>query len=164
MSLWHHSILAGLINGGSCVDSSSWSMSSIPSAPTQAVVTCLIGSLVREEEFLVKAIIIASGHRILTGHQDGKIWVRRISSKDPAAYKRVGALPRLKDLIKCSLNPSNYKEIRPGWRALWIRHCDVVSCLSFCQEQGLLYSSSWDRTFKVLRIGDSKCLESVVAN
>lgn len=31
-------------------------------------------------------------------------------------------------------------------------------------DQGLLYSGSWDRTFKVWRISDSKCLESVQAH
>lgn len=203
MSPWHHSIPADLISGVSCADSSSWSLSSIPSAAPQAfgAATCLIGSLVREEghiyslaaagpllytgsdsknirvwknqkEYaafksssgLVKAIIIASGDRILTGHQDGKIRVWRISPKDPTAYKRVGSLPRLKDLIKYSLKPSNYAEVRRHRRALWIRHCDAVSCLSFSVEQGLLYSGSWDRTFKVWRIADSKCLESLLAH
>ena len=32
------------------------------------------------------------------------------------------------------------------------------------KEQGILYSSSWDHTFKVWRVTDSKCLESVVAH
>ncbi|KAG0489000.1 hypothetical protein HPP92_007811 [Vanilla planifolia] len=113
---------------------------------------------------LVKAIIIAGGDRILTGHQDGKIRVWRISPKDPTVYKRIGSLPRLKDFIKYSLKPSNYVEVRRHRSALWIRHCDAVSCLSFVEEQGLLYSGSWDRTFKVWRISDSKCLESVVAH
>lgn len=207
MSPWHHSIPAGLIAGGSCADSSSWSLSSIPSALPQpfglgtCLIASLIGSLVREEghiyslaaagpllytgsdsknirvwksqkEYaafksssgLVKAIIIANGDRILTGHQDGKIRLWRISPKDPAVYKRVGSLPRLKDLIKYSLKPSNYAEIRRHRRALWIRHCDAVSCLSFNEEQGLLYSGSWDRTVKVWRLADSKCLESVIAH
>ncbi|PKA49625.1 Guanine nucleotide-binding protein subunit beta-like protein [Apostasia shenzhenica] len=114
---------------------------------------------------LVKAIIIiAGGDRILTGHQDGKIRIWRVLPKEPAAYKRVGTLPRLKDFLRCSLKPSNYVEIGRRRSALWIRHCDAVSCLSFSEEQGLLYSGSWDRTFKVWRIADSKCLESVVAH
>ncbi|GJN23383.1 hypothetical protein PR202_gb11027 [Eleusine coracana subsp. coracana] len=113
---------------------------------------------------LVKAIVI-SGERIFTGHQDGKIRVWKVSPKN-GLHKRVGSLPRLRDFLRGSLNPSNYVEVRKNRTALWIRHSDAVSCLSPMTEQaqGLLYSGSWDRTFKVWRITDSKCLESVVAH
>uniref|UniRef100_A0A6V7QWT1 Uncharacterized protein n=1 Tax=Ananas comosus var. bracteatus TaxID=296719 RepID=A0A6V7QWT1_ANACO len=125
---------------------------------------------------LVKAIVIA-GDRIFTGHQDGKIRVWRVSPKNPAVHKRVGSLPRLKDFIRTTLNPSTYiggggtgssggsRSRGGGGGGLWIRHSDAVSCLSAAQEQqGLLYSGSWDKTFKVWRIADSKCLESVRAH
>ncbi|KAL5219234.1 hypothetical protein ABZP36_019918 [Zizania latifolia] len=112
---------------------------------------------------LVKAIVI-SGERIFTGHQDGKIRVWKVSPKN-GLHKRVGSLPRLRDFLRGSLNPSNYVEVRKNRTALWIRHSDAVSCLSPTDSaQGLLYSGSWDRTFKVWRISDSKCLESVVAH
>uniref|UniRef100_A0ACD5X8D4 Uncharacterized protein n=1 Tax=Avena sativa TaxID=4498 RepID=A0ACD5X8D4_AVESA len=112
---------------------------------------------------LVKAIVI-SGERIFTGHQDGKIRVWKVSPKN-GLHKRVGSLPRLRDFLRGSLNPSNYVEVRKNRSALWIRHSDAVSCLSPTDSaQGLLYSGSWDRTFKVWRISDSKCLESVVAH
>ncbi|KAI3416585.1 WD_REPEATS_REGION domain-containing protein, partial [Psidium guajava] len=112
---------------------------------------------------LVKAIII-SGERIFTGHQDGKIRVWRVSSKNGSVHKRTGNLPRLKDYIKCSFNPSNYVEVRRHRNVLWIKHFDAISCLSLSEDTSLLYSSSWDKTFKVWRISDSKCLESVVAH
>uniref|UniRef100_M8BFR1 Uncharacterized protein n=1 Tax=Aegilops tauschii TaxID=37682 RepID=M8BFR1_AEGTA len=44
------------------------------------------------------------------------------------------------------------------------RHSDAVSSLSLDEGAGLLYSASWDRTFKVWRVSDSKCLESVSAH
>ncbi|KAK9130255.1 hypothetical protein Sjap_010742 [Stephania japonica] len=112
---------------------------------------------------LVKAIVI-SGEKIFTGHQDGKIRVWRISAKNPAIHKRVGTLPRLKDLIKSSIKPSNYVEVRRRRNALWIKHYDAISCLSLNEDQGLLYSGSWDKTLKVWRISDSKCLESINAH
>ncbi|KAL4335011.1 hypothetical protein GQ457_07G025940 [Hibiscus cannabinus] len=111
---------------------------------------------------LVKAIVI-SGQKIFTGHQDGKIRVWKISPKDPKIYKRTGTLPSLKEVLKSSFKPSNYVEVKHK-RSLWIKHVDAVSCLSLNEEQGLLYSSSWDRTFKVWRISDSKCLESIHAH
>ncbi|CAN6447186.1 unnamed protein product [Victoria cruziana] len=112
---------------------------------------------------LVKAIII-SGEKIFTGHQDGRIRVWQPSPKKPGAHKRVGTLPTTRALLKCSLNPSNYVEIRRHRSALWIKHHDAVSCLSISEDQGILYSGSWDRTVKVWRVSDSKCLESIRAH
>ncbi|CAA0812640.1 Transducin/WD40 repeat-like superfamily protein [Striga hermonthica] len=109
---------------------------------------------------LVKAIII-SGDRIFTGHQDGKIRLWRVGPKDPSVHKRVGTMPTFFDIFKASVRPRlNYK----GKRSFPIKHTDAVSCLSIDEEEGLLYSASWDRTFKVWRVGSSKCVESVRAH
>ncbi|KAL3639254.1 hypothetical protein CASFOL_017161 [Castilleja foliolosa] len=112
---------------------------------------------------LVKAIII-SGDRIFTGHQDGKIRVWRISPKNPSVHKRVSTMPRFFDIFKASMKPSNYVEVKRHKTAVWIKHADAISCLSMSADQGLLYSASWDRTFKVWRTGSSKCVESVRAH
>ncbi|KAK1300790.1 hypothetical protein QJS10_CPB13g00148 [Acorus calamus] len=112
---------------------------------------------------LVKAIVI-SGSRIFTGHQDGKIRVWRASSKNPSVHRRLGSLPKFKDLLKSSLKPSNYVEVRRNRNSLWIKHFDAVSCLSLNEDLGLLYSGSWDKTLKVWRLSDSKCLESINAH
>ncbi|XP_059637470.1 protein JINGUBANG-like [Cornus florida] len=112
---------------------------------------------------LVKAIII-SGKKIFTGHQDGKVRVWKVHPKNPSIHKRAGNLPTFMDIFKCSIKPRNYVEVKRNRTALWIKHCDAISCLSISEEQGLLYSASWDRTFKVWRIADSKCLESVKAH
>ncbi|KAF5188484.1 Jingubang-like protein [Thalictrum thalictroides] len=112
---------------------------------------------------LVKAIVIA-GPKIFTGHQDGKIRVWKVSTKNANAFKRAGTLPKLKDLIRCSMNPSNYVEIRRKRNGLWLKHFDAISCLSLNEKQGVLYSGSWDKTLKVWRLSDSKCLESINAH
>ncbi|XP_078171159.1 protein JINGUBANG-like [Carex rostrata] len=112
---------------------------------------------------LVKSIVIA-GERIFTGHQDGKIRVWKASVKNPQVHKRIGSLPRLRDVLRSSLNPSNYVEVKRHKNSLWIKHCDAISCLGPTEDGSLLYSGSWDKTFKVWRISDSKCLESVVAH
>ncbi|KAJ8458860.1 hypothetical protein OPV22_031786 [Ensete ventricosum] len=112
---------------------------------------------------LVKAIVIA-GDRIFTGHQDGKIRIWKTSSKNPAVHRRVGTLPRLKDLLKSSIDPSSYVQVRRHRNVVWLRHFDAVSCLSLDEEAGILYSGSWDKTVKVWRISDSKCLESIKAH
>ena len=112
---------------------------------------------------LVKAIVI-SGEKIFTGHQDGKIRVWKVSNKNSPSYKRVGTLPTLKNFIKCSIKPSNYVEVRRHRNVLWIKHFDAISCLSLSEDGNLLYSASWDKTFKVWKISNFKCLESVKAH
>ncbi|KAL1353778.1 hypothetical protein HN51_042446 [Arachis hypogaea] len=112
---------------------------------------------------LVKAIII-SGHKIFTGHQDGKIRVWKVNPKAPNVHKRAGTLPTLKDILKSSLKPSNYIEVRKNRSALWIKHSDAVSALSLSHCKTLLYSASWDRSIKVWRISDKRCMESIPAH
>ncbi|KAH7849138.1 hypothetical protein Vadar_013540 [Vaccinium darrowii] len=112
---------------------------------------------------LVKAIII-SGEKIFTGHQDGKIRVWKINPKNQTIHKRAGTLPTFMDIFKCSIKPRNYVEVKRNRTAIWIKHIDALSSLSMDQEAGLLYSASWDRTFKVWRTENSKCLESVKAH
>ncbi|KAG6520056.1 protein JINGUBANG-like [Zingiber officinale] len=117
----------------------------------------------------VKAIVISNDHCVFTGHQDGKVRLWKASPKDPRIHKHVGTLPRFKDLIKCSFNPSNYVEAahkRHHHRssALWIRHHDAVSCLCLSEDQSLIYSGSWDRTLKVWRVEDMRCVESINAH
>ncbi|CAK9150838.1 unnamed protein product [Ilex paraguariensis] len=110
---------------------------------------------------LVKAIVI-SGDKIFTGHQDGKIRVWKLSAKNNRkAYKRVGNLPTTRDYLKSSMHPKNYVEVRRRRNVPWIKHFDAVSCMSLDEDQGFLYSGSWDRTLKVWRLSDSKCLESI---
>ncbi|KAL2498421.1 Transducin/WD40 repeat-like superfamily protein [Abeliophyllum distichum] len=60
--------------------------------------------------------------------------------------------------------PSSYVEVKRNRTTLWIKHVDAISCLSIDQEEGLLYSASWDKTFKVWRIGISNCIESIKAH
>ncbi|XP_050364411.1 protein JINGUBANG-like [Argentina anserina] len=112
---------------------------------------------------LVKTIVIY-GERIFTGHQDGKIRVWKVSQKKPSLHKRVGSLPTMKDFLRSSMNPKNYVEVRRHRNVVRIRHFDAVSCMSLNEELGILYSGSWDKTVKVWRIADSKCLESIVAH
>ncbi|KAI4298398.1 hypothetical protein L6164_031964 [Bauhinia variegata] len=112
---------------------------------------------------LVKAIVI-SGDIIFTGHQDGKIRVWKICPKSPGSHKRIGSLPTVKDYVKSSMNPKNYVQVRRHKNAVKIKHFDAISSLSLDQDQGLLYSGSWDKTLKVWRISDSTCLESIDAH
>ncbi|KAL1556989.1 protein JINGUBANG-like [Salvia divinorum] len=117
----------------------------------------------RSNSGLVKAIIIAD-ERIFSGHQDGKIRVWKMSRKDPSLYKRIGTLPTLRAKVKKSLKPSNYVEVKKSHNTIWIKHIDAISSLSLSEDKSILYSASWDKTIKVWRVGNSKCLESISAH
>lgn len=62
------------------------------------------------------------------------------------------------------MNPRNYVKVRRNRNVLRIKHFDAISSMSLNEELGLLYSGSWDKTMKVWRIADSKCLESITAH
>ncbi|KAK8497101.1 hypothetical protein V6N13_053286 [Hibiscus sabdariffa] len=112
---------------------------------------------------LVKAIVIA-GEKIFTGHRDGKIRVWKVSSKNSKVHKRLGTLPTLKDSLMYSLLPTGFFDVKGCRSGNWLRHLDAISCLCFNEDKTLLYSGSWDKTFKVWRISDWKCLESIRAH
>ncbi|GKC98207.1 JINGUBANG-like protein, partial [Tanacetum coccineum] len=77
---------------------------------------------------LVKAIII-SGKKIFTGHQDGKVRVWKASSKHPRRYSQVATFPSLFSILKCSVRPKNYVEVKRKHTAVWIKHCDAKTAL-----------------------------------
>ncbi|VFQ67885.1 unnamed protein product [Cuscuta campestris] len=108
----------------------------------------------------VKAIVVW-GEKIFTGHQDGKI---RIWSGKNQSYKRVGSLPTTKDYLKTAINPNGYVEVRRRRKVPWLKHYDAVSCMSVDQDSCLLYSGSWDKTLKVWRLSDNKCVQSIKAH
>ncbi|XP_057782979.1 protein JINGUBANG-like [Salvia miltiorrhiza] len=113
---------------------------------------------------MVKAIVVLN-QKIFTGHQDGKIRVwTLLDDHKPAPFNRVGYLPKTKHLLLKSLSPRSYVRVARNRNVPWIKHYDTVSCMSVDAYHGLLYSGSWDKTLKIWRISDSKCLESVAAH
>ncbi|KAJ8431560.1 hypothetical protein Cgig2_025602 [Carnegiea gigantea] len=113
---------------------------------------------------LVKSIVISADKMIFTGHQDGKIRVWKMSTKSPTIHKKVGTMPTIKAFIKKSIKPRNYVEIGRNRNVVWIRHFDAISSLSLSEDHNFLYSASWDRTVKVWRTSNFKCLESIPAH
>lgn len=109
---------------------------------------------------MVKAIVVLND-KIFTGHHDGKIRVwTLLDDHNPDPFNQVGHFPKKRHLLLKSLSPRRNRHVP------WIKHkhCDTVSCLAVDEDHGLLYSGSWDKTLKIWRISDSKCLESVAAH
>ena len=106
-------------------------------------------------------------------HQDGRVRVRvwRVSrrSRSENAFKLVAALPTARDYLGQVFRQASYVQTtaRRSHRCLWIEHADSISCLAIAamvHNAALLYSGSWDRTLKVWRIADLKCLEYIRAH
>uniref|UniRef100_A0A7N0VLP1 Uncharacterized protein n=1 Tax=Kalanchoe fedtschenkoi TaxID=63787 RepID=A0A7N0VLP1_KALFE len=109
----------------------------------------------------VKALV-AVGSKVFTAHQDSRIRVWKVTRSCENAFRLVDTLPTKKDYLGKFMIQSNYVQIRRHHRHLWIEHADSISCLAV--QNGLVYSGSWDRTIKVWRVSDLKCLESVKAH
>lgn len=112
----------------------------------------------------VKALVTV-GSKVFTAHQDSRIRVWKVSSSNSEnVFRLCNSLPTAKDYMGNFMKQSNYvqKTRRHDKKRLWIEHADSISCLTVCN--GLIYSGSWDKTLKVWRISDFKCLESIKAH
>lgn len=104
--------------------------------------------------------MVIHGEKIFTGHQDNKIRVWKLNEKQKV-LTCVATLPKFSDRLMKIVFAKNYVEIRRHRMCTWVHHVDVVSCLALSKDGTMIYSGSWDRTFKVWRTSDYKCLESV---
>ncbi|CAM0885245.1 unnamed protein product [Alopecurus aequalis] len=118
-------------------------------------------------EGTVKALAAAGG-RVFSAHQDGRVRVWRVSRRGTSTentFKLVAVLPTTRDYLSRVFRQTSYVRTRRGARRkLWIEHADSISCLAVSMQDGVVYSGSWDRTLKVWRMSDLKCLESVRAH
>lgn len=109
----------------------------------------------------VKAMVVV-GNKVFTAHQDQKIRVWKRSSSGHGQHKLVATLPTVKDYVMTFITPKSSVRVRRHKRALWIDHHDTISVLAV--GKGVLYSGSWDKTIKVWRLSDMKCIESIPAH
>ncbi|XP_059638897.1 protein JINGUBANG-like [Cornus florida] len=108
---------------------------------------------------VVKSIAFGNG-KIFTAHQDCKIRVWRISPSK--RHRLMSTLPTVKDRLYRCISPMNYVQVRRHVKRLWIEHVDAISGLVI--NDGLIYSASWDKSFKVWKMSDQRCLESIKAH
>ncbi|OVA14353.1 WD40 repeat [Macleaya cordata] len=110
----------------------------------------------------VKSVVVY-GNKLFSAHQDHKIRVWLTENKDThhQKYKKLATLPTLSDRLKKLVLPKNQIQVRRHHKCTWVHHVDAISGLALSIDGSLLYSVSWDRTFKIWRTSDFKCLESV---
>ncbi|CAL0306772.1 unnamed protein product [Lupinus luteus] len=109
----------------------------------------------------VKSIAFSSdGSRIFTAHQDCKIRIWLITPSK--RHRLLSSLPTVKDKLRRCMVPRNYVNVRRHRKKLWIQHCDTVSGLVV--NERVMYSVSWDKSFKIWDLESYRCLESVKAH
>lgn len=97
---------------------------------------------------------------MFTAHQDCKISVWEITPSK--RHKLLTTLPTVSDRLRRFALPKNYVSIRRHVKRLWIQHADAVTGIAV--NNGLVYSVSWDKTLKIWRDSNLRCLESVKAH
>ncbi|GKV14635.1 hypothetical protein SLEP1_g25478 [Rubroshorea leprosula] len=107
----------------------------------------------------VKAVSFCEG-KVFTAHQDCKIRVWQMM--ETQRHKLLATLPTVNDRLRSFLLPKNYVSVRRHVKRLWIEHADAVTGQAV--NNGLIYSVSWDKSLKVWRGSDLRCLESVKAH
>lgn len=122
----------------------------------------LTTSLVAVGEGAVKSMVVLAD-KLISAHQDHKIRVWKIKNDDhrQQKYSHVATLPTLGDRALHILSPGSHVQIRRHKKCTWVHHVDTVSALALSRDETLLYSVSWDRTLKIWRTSDFKCMESV---
>ncbi|MCO5608277.1 hypothetical protein L7F22_062483 [Adiantum nelumboides] len=130
-----------------------------------------------KREGAVRALVVV-GNQVFSSHSNHKIrvWARPDQSvkaekmscgggiTDGGEHRQVAALPTKWDYMMRAVTPGGYRQVRRHHRKLWIEHADAVSAMAVDATQGYLYSGSWDRTVKVWRLRDFKCIESFRAH
>ncbi|XP_062185141.1 protein JINGUBANG-like [Phragmites australis] len=104
------------------------------------------------------------GAAVVTGHQDGRLRLWRVSSRAPARLRLAAALPTVSDRLRRFPVPSNHVAVRRHHRRLWIEHADTVSGVAASVDGRLLFSVSWDKTLKVWALPSLRCLQSLPAH
>lgn len=108
----------------------------------------------------VKSIAFSSTNKVFTAHQDCKIRVWQMTPSK--RHQLVSTLPTVIDRFLHFMLPENYTTVRRHKKRLWLEHWDTVSDLVVTE--GLMYSVSWDKSFKIWNPTTYRCLESVNAH
>ncbi|KAK1433794.1 hypothetical protein QVD17_10711 [Tagetes erecta] len=110
----------------------------------------------------VKSLVV-SADTIYSAHQDHKIRVWKVDENEAQQEKltQLATLPTFSDRALTILIPKNHVQVTRHKKSTWVHHNDTVSALAVSGDGLVLYSVSWDRTLKIWRTTDLKCLESV---
>ncbi|KAF3643274.1 putative formin-like protein 7-like [Capsicum annuum] len=152
-------VLAGkfLFTGSSDKEICMWEQKALTSTIDASIIDTVIAG-----KGAVKSLVILAD-KVFSAHQDHKIRVWRIENhhSDTPNIVHLATLPILSDRAFKFMMPKNHVQIRRHKKSTWVHHVDTVSALALSNDESFLYSVSWDRTLKIWRTTDFKCLESI---
>ncbi|RWR82875.1 myosin heavy chain kinase B-like protein [Cinnamomum micranthum f. kanehirae] len=96
-------------------------------------------------------VILAFGNTLFTTHKDRKVRVWAFSATDHFRSKKLATLPQ-------KARPLSFPRVQPQ------QHKDVITCMAFYNAEALLYTGSRDKTVKVWRLTNKKCVDSFIAH
>lgn len=108
----------------------------------------------------VRALLI-NADTVFSAHKDRKIRIWKFVDIEKFRAKKFLTLPRKRSLFSSIWLP---KASSSHPYKINDHHKDVVSCMAYYQQEGLLYSGSNDKTVKVWRISINECVDSFVAH
>ncbi|KAL4639225.1 hypothetical protein ACB092_03G202300 [Castanea dentata] len=127
-----------------------------------------VDNVVALSDGTVKSLVVdLEQDKLFSAHQDNKIRVWKINNNNNdyntpnQKYKCIATLPTLNDRFSRFFSANNYVKVRRHKKCTWVHHVDTISALAISKDGSFLYSASWDRSFKIWRTNDFKCLESV---
>ncbi|KAJ9183498.1 hypothetical protein P3X46_007343 [Hevea brasiliensis] len=95
--------------------------------------------------------ILAHGNILFSAHKDHKIRIWNFTVSECYRIRKVSKLPKRSSFRLFSRSNAQ-------------QHRDCVSCMAYYHAEGLLYTGSYDRTVKVWKVSDKKCVDSFVAH
>ncbi|KAF0932592.1 hypothetical protein E2562_010469 [Oryza meyeriana var. granulata] len=143
-----------------------WPLDSARRRQEQQDDSCSSSTMTADTNSSVKSLLATgNGGLLMSSHQDGKIRAWRVSNRRDGTRQFVlrAVLPTAVDRLRTCLLPWSYVEIRRHRRCTWVHHVDAVTALAVSPDSALLYSASWDRSLKVWRLPDFRCIESIAA-
>ncbi|XP_038897273.1 protein JINGUBANG-like [Benincasa hispida] len=90
---------------------------------------------------------------LFTSHRDLRIRVWNFTVSEKLSWKKVCCIPKKSSLLSLSKTKREASS-----------HKDTISCIAYYLSQDLLYTASHDKTVKVWRISDRKCVDSFLAH
>ncbi|MCO5608576.1 hypothetical protein L7F22_062787 [Adiantum nelumboides] len=112
----------------------------------------------------IKALFVTD-NTIFSAHKDHKIRVwHRPNAGGTNIYKLLQTLPTTTDYLRNLVLSKRYIQIRRHHKRLWIQHVDTISAMAVDSAALLMYSASWDKSFKVWNLCNMRCVQTVKAH
>ncbi|MCO5593199.1 hypothetical protein L7F22_047206 [Adiantum nelumboides] len=112
----------------------------------------------------IKALHVTD-NTIFSAHKDHKIRVwHRHNADGTNIYKLLQTLPTTTDYLRNLVLNKTYIQVRRHHKRLWIQHVDTISAMAVDSAALLLYSASWDKSFKVWNLRNMRCVQTVKAH